>query len=126
MRPRAATRATKGRASRPNVTDADCVDGADNGPHFVREKNIRVVGADLYDLDRNGNGIGCQDTDVATETQTPMTTAQTPATTRAITASGLPNTGAPVERQALAAALLLAVGIYAVRHSERFRKPGMP
>ena len=123
-----------------NVTDADCAGGTGNGPHFVQERNVRIVGADPFGLDRDGNGVGCQDTDVTMERQTPASTAQTTATTRvttgttgattattrAITASGLPDTGGPVERQALSAALLVAVGIYAMRHSERYRKPGMP
>ena len=132
-----------------NVPDADCAGGTGNGPHFVQERNIRVVGADPYDLDGDGNGVGCQITDLAMETPTPTTTApasqpvmgppttattaQTTATTRAttattgaITALGLPNTGAPVERQVLAAALLVAAGIYVLRHSERYQKQRMP
>ena len=44
----------------PNVSDADCAGGSGNGPYYVQEKNIRVVGPDVFDLDRNGDGIGCE------------------------------------------------------------------
>jgi hypothetical protein len=44
----------------PDVSDADCAGGSGNGPWYVKEKNIRVVGPDVFDLDRDGNGIGCQ------------------------------------------------------------------
>lgn len=44
----------------PDVSDADCAGGSGNGPWYVQEKNIRVVGPDVFDLDRDGNGIGCQ------------------------------------------------------------------
>jgi len=45
----------------PDVSDADCAGGTGNGPYYVREKNIGVVGPDVYDLDGNDNdGIGCE------------------------------------------------------------------
>lgn len=44
----------------PDVEDADCAGGSGDGPHYVQEKNIRVVGTDVFDLDRDGNGIGCE------------------------------------------------------------------
>jgi len=43
----------------PDVSDADCAGGGGNGPWYVKEKNIRVVGPDVFDLDRDGDGIGC-------------------------------------------------------------------
>ena len=46
----------------PGVDDADCAGGAGNGPYFVQERNVRVVGTDVFDLDRGGvPGIGCED-----------------------------------------------------------------
>ena len=44
----------------PDAEDADCAGGSGNGPFYVQEKNIRVTGADVFDLDRDGDGIGCE------------------------------------------------------------------
>lgn len=45
----------------PNVSDADCAGGKGDGPHYVTEKDIRVVGPDVFDLDTGGvPGIGCE------------------------------------------------------------------
>lgn len=44
----------------PNVSDADCAGGSGNGPHYVYEDNIGVVGPDVFDLDRDGDGVGCE------------------------------------------------------------------
>lgn len=44
----------------PDVEDADCAGGSGNGPFYVRERNIRVTGPDVFDLDRDGDGIGCE------------------------------------------------------------------
>jgi resuscitation-promoting factor RpfB len=44
----------------PNVSDADCAGGRGNGPHYVQEKDIQVVGPDVYELDGNGDGVGCE------------------------------------------------------------------
>ena len=44
----------------PDVSDADCAGGSGNGPHYVQEKNIRVVGQDVFDLDGDADGIGCE------------------------------------------------------------------
>jgi hypothetical protein len=43
----------------PIASDVDCSRSA-NGPAYVDAKNIRVVGTDIYDLDRNGDGIACE------------------------------------------------------------------
>lgn len=43
-----------------DVSDADCAGGSGNGPYYVEEENIAVVGPDQYDLDRDGNGVGCE------------------------------------------------------------------
>ena len=46
----------------PGISDADCAGGTGDGPYFVQEKNIRVVGTDVFGLDRRGlPGIGCED-----------------------------------------------------------------
>ncbi|MGH9281268.1 MAG: G5 domain-containing protein [Acidimicrobiales bacterium] len=42
------------------VSDVDCGGGSGNGPYYVYEVNFRVVGPDVYDLDRNGDGIACE------------------------------------------------------------------
>ncbi|MGW5055207.1 hypothetical protein [Actinokineospora sp. NPDC004072] len=39
--------------------DVDCANGNGNGPSYV-EGPVRVIGTDVYDLDRDKNGIGCQ------------------------------------------------------------------
>lgn len=44
----------------PDVSDADCAGGSGNGPWYVREKDIGVVGPDVFDLDRDGDGVGCE------------------------------------------------------------------
>ena len=43
----------------PIASDVDCEGGGGNGPAYVRGP-IRVVGKDIYDLDREGNGVACQ------------------------------------------------------------------
>lgn len=44
----------------PDVSDADCAGGSGDGPHYVHEKDVQVVGPDTYRLDSNGNGVGCE------------------------------------------------------------------
>lgn len=44
----------------PDVEDADCAGGSGDGPYYVQEKNIRVVGPDEYRLDADNDGIGCE------------------------------------------------------------------
>ncbi len=41
----------------PRVSDVDCLGLGQNGPAFVGR--VRVVGPDVYELDRDGDGIGC-------------------------------------------------------------------
>lgn len=43
----------------PVASDVDCAGGSGNGPAYVSGP-IRVVGSDIYDLDRDGNGIACE------------------------------------------------------------------
>jgi hypothetical protein len=42
----------------PITSDVDCEGGGGNGPAYVRGP-LQVVGADVYDLDRDGDGIAC-------------------------------------------------------------------
>jgi hypothetical protein len=43
----------------PPASDYDCAGNEGNGPKYV-DGPIRVTGPDRYDLDRDGNGVGCQ------------------------------------------------------------------
>lgn len=43
----------------PIASDVDCAGGGGNGPAYVRGP-VRVVGTDIYGLDRDGDGIGCE------------------------------------------------------------------
>lgn len=38
--------------------DYDCAGGSGNGPNYTG--SVRVVGPDVYDLDRDGDGLGCE------------------------------------------------------------------
>lgn len=42
----------------PIASDVDCAGGSGDGPAYVRGP-LRVVGEDVYDLDRDGDGIAC-------------------------------------------------------------------
>lgn len=42
----------------PIASDVDCEGGSGDGPAYVRGP-LRVVGEDVYDLDRDGDGIAC-------------------------------------------------------------------
>ena len=44
----------------PVASDVDCAGGGGNGPAFV-EGPVTVIGRDIYELDRDGNGIGCEE-----------------------------------------------------------------
>lgn len=43
----------------PIASDVDCAGGSGNGPGYVRGP-IKVIGTDIYGLDRDGDGIACQ------------------------------------------------------------------
>jgi hypothetical protein len=44
---------------RSGVGDYDCAGGSGNGPNYVRGP-VYVVGPDVFDLDRDGDGVGCE------------------------------------------------------------------
>lgn len=44
----------------PVASDVDCAGGSGNGPAYVQGP-VRVIGSDIYDLDRDGDGYGCDD-----------------------------------------------------------------
>lgn len=43
----------------PVASDVDCAGGSGNGPAYVQGP-VRVLGSDIYDLDRDSDGIGCE------------------------------------------------------------------
>ncbi|TAH31686.1 hypothetical protein EYC59_06485 [Candidatus Saccharibacteria bacterium] len=43
----------------PIASDVDCAGGSGNGPAYVQGP-VRVIGSDIYGLDRDHNGIGCE------------------------------------------------------------------
>jgi hypothetical protein len=43
----------------PFASDVDCAGGSGNGPAYV-EGPVYVVGPDVYDLDRDGDGVACE------------------------------------------------------------------
>ncbi|MEK7599904.1 MAG: G5 domain-containing protein [Patescibacteria group bacterium] len=43
----------------PIASDVDCAGGSGNGPAYVSGP-VSVVGSDIYGLDRNGDGVGCE------------------------------------------------------------------
>ena len=43
----------------PIASDVDCAGGSGNGPEYVIGP-VYVVGTDVYDLDRDGDGVGCE------------------------------------------------------------------
>ena len=43
----------------PNSSDYDCAGGSGNGPDYTGP--VEVHGSDPFDLDRDGDGLGCED-----------------------------------------------------------------
>jgi resuscitation-promoting factor RpfB len=43
----------------PIASDVDCAGGSGDGPAYVKGP-IQVIGTDIYDLDRDGDGIACE------------------------------------------------------------------
>jgi hypothetical protein len=44
----------------PIASDVDCAGGSGNGPAYVQGP-VNVIGTDIYGLDSDGDGIGCED-----------------------------------------------------------------
>ena len=47
-----------GKCLDPDASDYDCAGGSGNGPRYTG--TVRVVGPDVFDLDRDGDGLGCE------------------------------------------------------------------
>ncbi|KKW64652.1 membrane protein [Mycolicibacterium elephantis] len=43
----------------PIASDVDCAGGSGNGPEYVSGP-VYVVGDDIYELDRDGDGVACE------------------------------------------------------------------
>ena len=43
----------------PHASDVDCAGGSGNGPSYV-EGPVQVIGPDVYELDRDGDGAACE------------------------------------------------------------------
>jgi resuscitation-promoting factor RpfB len=43
----------------PIASDVDCAGGGGNGPAYVKGP-VTVIGEDIYGLDRDGDGVGCE------------------------------------------------------------------
>ena len=48
----------KGRCLKRNASDYDCAGGSGNGPYYTGR--VRVVGPDVFRLDADSDGIGCE------------------------------------------------------------------
>jgi hypothetical protein len=48
----------EGACLQQNIGDYDCAGGSVNGPNYTRP--VRVGGPDKFDLDRDGDGYGCE------------------------------------------------------------------
>jgi len=42
----------------PDASDYDCAGGSGNGPYYTGR--MRVIGPDVFGLDRDGDGWGCE------------------------------------------------------------------
>lgn len=42
----------------PNASDYDCAGGSGNGPYYTAK--VRVIGSDVFGLDRDHDGWGCE------------------------------------------------------------------
>ncbi|MDD5638662.1 MAG: hypothetical protein PHO28_02015 [Candidatus Pacebacteria bacterium] len=43
---------------RADASDYDCIGGGGNGPYYTGK--VRVIGSDVFGLDRDGDGWGCE------------------------------------------------------------------
>jgi resuscitation-promoting factor RpfB len=44
----------------PVASDVDCAGGSGNGPEYL-QGSVNVIGEDIYDLDRDSDGVACED-----------------------------------------------------------------
>ncbi len=49
-----------GQCLKDGIGDYDCSSGSGNGPNYVYG-TVRVVGSDPFGLDRDNDGLGCED-----------------------------------------------------------------
>jgi hypothetical protein len=49
----------EGECLKVGIGDYDCAGGSGDGPNYV-QGTVRVVGPDEFDLDRDGDGLGCE------------------------------------------------------------------
>jgi hypothetical protein len=49
----------QGECLKVGIGDYDCAGGSGNGPNYV-QGTVQVVGPDEFDLDRDGDGLGCE------------------------------------------------------------------
>jgi hypothetical protein len=49
----------EGACLKVGIGDYDCAGGSGDGPNYV-QGTVRVVGPDEFDLDRDGDGLGCE------------------------------------------------------------------
>ena len=49
----------EGECLKIGIGDYDCAGGSGNGPNYV-QGTVQVVGPDQFDLDRDGDGLGCE------------------------------------------------------------------
>jgi hypothetical protein len=83
----------------PVSEDVDCASGEGDGPAYI-DYPVTVIGEDVYGLDHDGNGTGCEN-ETGTGPQPPATpTTQPPATT--------PTTEPPAQEPAPAATPVVA------------------
>lgn len=43
----------------PVASDVDCASGNGNGPAYVQGP-VYIIGVDIYELDRDGDGVACE------------------------------------------------------------------
>lgn len=108
-----------GKCLKDGIGDYDCAGGGGDGPNFVTGP-VRVVGDDPFELDRDGNGVGCE----TSESSAPPATTPAPAPPKepgatepplvpvANAADSLPNTGPglPLVPVVLIGAVLVLAG----------------
>jgi hypothetical protein len=105
----------------PIASDVDCAGGGGDGPKFVRGP-INVIGRDIYKLDRDGDGIACEDDPKATR---PLTTRESQprstqdSTTRSKATSTLESKPEPLGPTSTSAAVTTTQEVPAITTTEK-------